>query len=735
MFARITTASLLLLPLLLSACGSDEPSPEPGVDAGSGDVAEEVVDTPDVVDEPEEDVEFDLGPPPCVPGTQRCEVSGLAAYELCDEFGEWVVVPCAEGDVCEFGACVTPVNCEPFAVDTCLDCRTYQGCSPSGNSTGEFSVPFDRVCVEDELGARLDPSVCTPNATRCKDESEVEACDACGTAWNFARDCFGEDETTICDLGSCITQCEFIEKRDSYIGCEYWAVDLDNAFVGAGGTTGIDADGRPFAVVVSNPSGNISAEIEVTLRDEVVARATVPPGELEVLRLHFFSSPADRTGIPLSDLQGTMIGYEAFKVSSTVPIVAYQFNPLDNETVYSNDASVLFPTSSLGTEYYVMTRRQTFDTLKGYFTVVAVLPGATDVTVQLPPRTDTNPLVTLAGANVDDITQVIPALSGGSQLEVTLQQGQVLNVETNRPGADLTGTRVTSNRAVAVFGGAEAANAPNDDSCVYRASFDDWVCEATRLSFDPVPCLNDNGEPDITRCSDYITCCADHIEHQMLPVSAWGRNFNATRSFPRGDEADSWRVLAAEDDTTVTLLGLPDTWPLPRMLPSLSQREVTLNAGEWFEFQSPVDFEITATKRIMVGQFLAAEQAPYPSSIGAEQPPHLDADTGDPAFILAVPVEQYRSDYTFHAPSGFEFDYVTLTARVGSEIVFDGAVIDESEWIEFGRGDYHVARLPIADGVHTASGDEPFGIMIHGYDSYVSYGFAGGLDLRDISGR
>ena len=113
----------------------------------------------------------------------------------------------------------------------------------------------------------------------------------------------------------------------------------------------------------------------------------------------------------------------------------------------------------------------------------------------------------------------------------------------------------------------------------------------------------------------------------------------------------------------------------------------------------------------------------------------MDADTGDPAFILAVPVEQYRSDYTFHAPSGFEFDYVTLTARVGSEIVFDGAVIDESEWIEFGRGDYHVARLPIADGVHTASGDEPFGIMIHGYDSFVSYGFAGGLDLRDLSGR
>ncbi|MFT4702548.1 MAG: hypothetical protein ACI81R_000233 [Bradymonadia bacterium] len=731
--------------MLAIGCVSGGESGEGGAgeDGGSGDVDALTDAGPDVPTDAVTDTEVDIpiGPAPCIPGTRRCAIDGANAYELCEDTGQYLQVPCVEGQVCERGECITPIDCEPFEVDSCTDCRTYQGCSPTGNARGEYVLNPNQVCVEDELGARIEETVCTPNSTRCTDESSVEACDACGFGYQFARDCFGEDETTICDLGQCITQCEFIEKRKSYIGCEYWAVDLDNAFVPAGGGQFIDADGKPFAVVVSNPSANIAADITVTkfdpvtLTDVVEWSGTVQPGELEVIPLHFYENASDREGIPLSDIQGTMIGYESFKVSSTVPIVAYQFNPLDNETVYSNDASLLFPTSSLGTNYWVMTRRQTFDILKAYVTVVATLPGATEVTLSLPPRTLENPLVTLAGVDADNATRVIPALEGGDVLTVTLQQGQILNLETNRPGADLTGTRVQSNRPVAVFGGAEAANAPTDDRCVYRVSRDDWVCEATRLSVNPTPCVNDNGEPDITRCSDYITCCADHIEHQMLPVNVWGRNFNATRSQPRGDEADTWRVLAANDNTTVTLLELPATWPLPGMLPTASRREVTLNAGEWFEFQSPVDFEIASSGPIMVGQFLSAEFAPYPQSIDAQQPPHSDAGTGDPAFILAVPVEQYRDEYTFLAPSGFEFDYVTVTAPVLSTIILDGEEIPAEEWNDFGRGDYHAARLLVPDGVHTITGDAPFGIMVHGYDSFVSYGFAGGLNLEDISGR
>ena len=46
---------------------------------------------------------------------------------------------------------------------------------------------------------------------------------------------------------------------------------------------------------------------------------------------------------------GTAVTRHAYKVTSDYPIVAYQFNPLDNEMVFSNDASQLLPFTGLNT--------------------------------------------------------------------------------------------------------------------------------------------------------------------------------------------------------------------------------------------------------------------------------------------------------------------------------------------------------------------------------------------------
>jgi len=718
-------------------CGSDEPGGD-AVPDDLEDVDSETSETGTSDDDVEvgvdEEVEVDTGPTPeCAPGQARCAQGADEVAELCDDEGFWQPTTCGPGEICFEGACEVPGVCEPQRVDSCSGCNAYVGCNSVGTREGEFDVPFNRTCIEEDGVAQLVPRACNQGQGRCIDARRLEVCDECGLGFQFATDCTADDETTLCDEGRCLPLCEFIKKRETYIGCEYWAVDLDNAFVPGGGGF-IDADGQPFVVVVSNPNDELTAEVTVSMRSGEVARVTVGPGELEAIELHYYDGPSDLVGTPLSDIQGTMIGYEGFLVESTVPIVAYQFNPLNNENVFSNDASLLFPTSSYGTEYLVMTRRQTFDSLKGYVTVVAVQEGLTEVTVELPPYTLENPVETLSGFDV--VRSVpIPRMRGGDVYTVQLEQFMVLNIETDRPGADLTGTRVTSNRPVAVFGGSEAANVPNDDSCVYRPSFDDWVCEATRLSATPRPCTNAAGVPDIELCADYITCCADHLEHQMLPLFAWGRVYNATRSAPRGDEPDYWRIMAGTDNVTVSLIGLPEVWPLPNLIPRPNLLEVTLDKAEWFEVPSPVDFEIVADGPIMVGQFLAAEFAPYPQSITTQMPPHQDAGSGDPAFILGVPVEQYRDDYTFLCPEGFEFDYVTITAPVDSEVILNGEVVPEEEWSVFGRGDYMAARIRLGPGVHRATGTAPFGIMVHGYDSFVSYGYAGGLDLRRIFGR
>jgi hypothetical protein len=186
----------------------------------------------------------------------------------------------------------------------------------------------------------------------------------------------------------------------------------------------------------------------------------------------------------------------------------------------------------------------------------------------------------------------------------------------------------------------------------------------------------------------------------------------------RGKEKDVWRILAAEDDTKITLFP-----PVPGVSVPV------LNRGEWFELESTAHFEITANKPVMVGQFLAAEDAPEPNVNGTKQPG--DAGIGDPAFILAVPVEQYRSEYVVLAPDKYELDYINITAPKGAVVRLDGVEIPDGQF-ETVSSSYRVARLPLADGEHTVTSDQKVGVIVYGYDKYVSYGYPGGLDLRDL---
>ena len=50
--------------------------------------------------------------------------------------------------------------------------------------------------------------------------------------------------------GACVDACNDAAASRSYIACEYWAVDLDNAVVADQGA----AAAQQYAVVLSNPS-------------------------------------------------------------------------------------------------------------------------------------------------------------------------------------------------------------------------------------------------------------------------------------------------------------------------------------------------------------------------------------------------------------------------------------------------------------------------------------------------
>ncbi len=608
-------------------------------------------------------------------------------------------------------------NREPCEIGGAIICcpGDTQGCTDDGR--GLYICRGDRTgwerqdCVG-EAGAstqcRYGPerpdgycSACDPGRRKCQDDEVILACNEGGTEFIPYDTCNGATTGSICFNGGCVSLCEVNDKLNMYIGCEFWGADLDNAFVPGGGGY-LDADGAQYAIVVSNPHPRFPAEITVfnnagpVLADsDGVPFPTAPlaPGGLRVYNL------------PRRDVEGTTLAPLAYRVVSSIPIMAYQFNPLENVGVYSNDASLLLPTNVLGKYYFIMTREQTFVNLRVFLTVIGV-QNNTRVTVDI-----TAP--TLVGMN-HKTGQAIRHYKPGESATFTLDRFDVLNIETDEIGSDLTGSVVLANRNVAVFGGSEASNAPNTNHCdkVKR------VCE-----WDGITSCRTNAD---CTAAGFNTCCADHLEQQLFPVKSWGRHYLASKTFPRNQELDVYRIIAAEDNTVVTMVPPQASVPV-------------LNRGEWVDFESRESFEIHAKKPIMAGQFLAAEDAPVPG-----KQPEQDAGIGDPAFILLVPNEQFRDSYVFLAPDKYELDYVTIIAPDLARVWFncDALELSQAEALcdplepddfeRFGTGDFMTTRFRISDGIHRVLSDQPMGVYVYGYDRYVSYGYPAGLNVQDL---
>ncbi len=571
------------------------------------------------------------------------------------------------------------------------DNLTVASCRPDGSGYEAIAqCQPDQVCADGQCLA------CYPSQRRCTASGAAETCTDQG-AWIVQQDC--QSEGLSCVAGSCQSPCVRDPKANSNSGCDYWAVDLDNH---------INAMNGPFALIVSNLSER-SARVKVSRKDGAAAAATtvaerdVAPGQLSIFDL------------PNRNMGTAGLHWTAYRVESTAPIVAYQFNPLDNVDVFSNDASILIPTNTFGKEYFVFSRFE----LQGqgaasgqivpYRGLFAVVAASTQTNVTIVPTARTQ-----AGANM-------PTMAAGQSYTFALEPYQVLNVKSDQDGGDLTGTLVTSDKPVAVFAGHEAALSGS-------------------------------------------ACCADHLEHQMFPVSTWGDTYVASKARPRQVESDYWRILAAQDGTTVSFS------------PAVSQPR-QLQRGQWFEIATTQDFVITADKPISVAQILASsgevvspvayadctqsgQCAPgyscvnydpfsieavcfppecFPGSSGSCPPGHVCTTyetgttvctaVGDPTLIMLPPAKQFRKDYVFLSPNKYAQDYVNVVAPQSATVTLDDIVVPPGNFTVIPGSDWKVARVSVADGVHRLVSDQPVSVIAYGYDRDVSYGYAAGLNL------
>lgn len=647
-------------------------------------------------------------------GDNDDDTSGASADDI-GEVGDTGAIGGEDAGAAEDTAASIPDGavCAPGTTGACVSAVQIEVCAADGSAfvaeTCKSETGATVPCIEGAC------AVCDPGAKRCApaDNTIVEQCSSAGS-WEQLEVCDVADGRECFD-GLCARACEQNLKANSYIGCGYWATDLDNAFVPGGSRGYYDAAGAQYAVVVSNPSATLTTTVsikkleggevvpvEYDAKGELMDFSPLAPGELRVFNL------------PPRNINGTVIAPLAYKVESSAPITAYQFNPLENVNVFSNDASILLPDELLGKYYYVMSREQSFGVLRGFVTIVAAAQGTTTVNVTFSKTTRK----TLASA---DGGQSIKVYNGGDSAQFLLSQWDVLNLETDEVGSDLTGSVVVADKRVAVFGGSEAANAPNTNRCDTATCTEQQINKGESCgvcAFDgETKCFKNE------QCQQFITCCADHLEMQMFPVTTWGSHYVAVKLMPRNKEQDYWRIIAAEDGTKVTTVP-----PIP------GEYVPVLDAGEWYEIETDRSFEIIAKKAngdpapIMVGHFMASQDAPDPN-LGQPQPG--DAGTGDPAFLLAIPTAQWREDFVFLVPEKYSKNFISIAAPLDADVQLDGSPL-APDFFEKVSGKYKMTRLFVEPGPHSVTASAPVAVDVYGFDQYVSYGYPAGLDLEDL---
>jgi hypothetical protein len=582
------------------------------------------------------------------------------------------------------------------AMRACWILFVFAACGPDGRPVPPGGDPG---CTDP---AGCAPTECQPGVHACVG-NDVVACNPDGTFGDVVTAC-GD---IACSDGQCLTECVIAAQSRSYVGCEFWPVDLDNAFDALGGpnpmpdqctayTTpggsvpelhhgvkvcddgvspfylstcdwndqcpqgytcqtrdvcGNDGRGAPFAIVVSNPDATRAAMVTLENRDGVTASVMVAPQSVQTL------IPND-LGFPDQSLDFSGIETKAYRMTSDRPIIAYQFNPLNNVGVFTNDGSLLIPSSAFDTTYYALThkslqRRPLRNDWAGYLTVVA---NGAQTTVTVTPTA-----TTLQGTGVAALTANVPAT-------FTLEPFQTLTLQAVALG-DLTGSKVECVPACGVFAGHEAIN------------------------------LDSNGNHQV--------CCADHLEDMLFPASTWGAHYVVTVSAPRATPAwDLVRIVAQKPNTTVSVT------------PAVNGCTGTLQPGQYCDFFTQQDVEIQSTEPILVGHFLTSNGG-------------LDADSGDPALSFAIPVEQYRQDYTLLVPSEYDANFFAITVPAGGIAMLDG--IDITGQLQpLGTGAFRAGRVPVGPGQHHLVCPQTCGVEAQGWSEAVSYLYAGGLNLTQI---
>ncbi len=485
--------------------------------------------------------------------------------------------------------------------------------------------------------------------------------------------------------------CAQAAATKSYVGCDYWPTVTGNAVWSI----------FDYAVVVANAS-NQAANITITGPNGTNQTGAVPPGQLQKFYLPWVTSlkgpdfDQDTAISAATELTASVVAHGgAYHLTSDVPVTVYQFNAIEfkpaggpstknwtacpNDTAlsvacysYSNDASLLLPSTAMTGNYRVMGQRGWSNSgtpvLGPYFTVTATANGTT-VTV----KTSATAQV-LAGSG-------IPTQNGAGTFTFALNQGDVAEIVGQIGDQDdFSGSLVTANNPVQVITGLQ---------CIYQP--------------------------------EGVSAC-DHIEESVFPAETLGQHYIVTPpTSPLGNVVGHIvRVFGNVDGTTLTY-----NPSKPAGCPA------TINAGQVVDCgQVATDFEIKGNNTFGVGSYSLGGSLVDPAGNGT-----IPAGEGDPDESFAIAVEQYRTTFVFLAPDDYDISYVDIVGPTGVTVTVDGTAVGGFTAVGssgYGIARYKLG-VGSNNGAHTLIASQPVGIQVMGYGLYTSYQYPGGSNLSAIA--
>lgn len=341
---------------------------------------------------------------------------------------------------------------------------------------------------------------------------------------------------------------------------------------------------------------------------------------------------------------------------------------IHNEARYTSDACLVYPVDALGKNYFVFSYESNFysDAFQNQNTpsqfIVVGTEDNTNITIE--PTTETL-------RNGKDTQNIV--LNRG---DVYLVQADVSNSFVTDPKSDLTGTRVKSDKKVAVFGGHQRANIP----------FTEYASR-------------------------------DYLLSQMIPLEAWGRDVFIVPFFQPGDidnkDNDITKITVAYDDTQIYFAGVPFQ---------------KLNRGEKITQPIIEPIFVSADKPIRASLYKKSSQATN-SQNGS-------INSSDPFMVLFPPKSQFLREYKFlnvNLPQNYNQHYVNIivpTVSRNSLRLDNNPVV--GTFIPIKGIEYSYANIRVSGGSHFITADTNFGICVYGYGQTNSYGYVGGLGLEEL---